>query len=463
MAGLDLLEKNSQKLYASSGKIREFLNNLLDEQSFVETDVFLSGDSALYGEVPFGEGVVTGYGAIDGHPVCIAIQNPEVLGGSLGYAHAKKILKIAKRALGDNLPLISIIDSAGVRIGEGLTALDAFAELIGTINKLRKTSTHIAVINGTATGLMSVYAGLSDCIFISENGSLSLSPPASVSAKAGHDKKAVDVLGVTMHSNTSGLASFSYKDSNELRTSLSYLLPFINEQIIVSSDDPNRTAAALNTDASKNELLLALADNGKYLEVNAGYAEGISTVLATVNSVTVGIVVVDGKVLDKKAIKKIKNFIKFLNKYNITLINLVDSEGATSSLQDEECGIVKLAAKLCAVVSSSDIAKISVIIGSAIGFAYTTLCSKAMGYEYVLAFPNAKLSPLTADAAISFLNKEQLVGIDNALEKREELKRKYEQEETNPFVSAKDGGVDNIIEPALLRPYIASALTLKIR
>jgi Acetyl-CoA carboxylase, carboxyltransferase component (subunits alpha and beta) len=190
MADLKTLEENTAKLLSVSGKIRKFLAEFLDKDSFVETDVFLSGENQFYKDVPYGEGVITGYGEIAGNPVYVAVQNPEVLKGSVGKAHAEKILKCIERADKNGAPMITVIDSAGVRIGEGLPALDAFGKMIAAINEQRRHNYHISLINGTSAGLMSVYAGLSDFILAAEGSSASLNPPLRGGSGRGARQKA---------------------------------------------------------------------------------------------------------------------------------------------------------------------------------------------------------------------------------------------------------------------------------
>jgi Acetyl-CoA carboxylase, carboxyltransferase component (subunits alpha and beta) len=284
-----------------------------------------------------------------------------------------------------------------------------------------------------------------------------------VGAGAGLDKKPAEILGASVLAS-GGRAQFTYKTPKEAAEIVADIFDYLDEEAVERSDDPNRTYAPLNEKIDAENILKAVCDDGKYLEVSAKFCPDVKTVLSSINSLPVGIAITNatGKApkLTKAAIKKIKNFIKILVDFDVPLINFVDSEGIASTLKEEEEGILKSAANLFASVSNADnITKISIIYGSAVGISYTALCSKSLGYDFVAAFPQAKLSALTSDAAVNFIYKPDIDASADPVKARESLKEKYETLEQNPFVSAKDGGVDNIIEPALVRPYLASVLT----
>ncbi|MDR3185191.1 MAG: hypothetical protein LBU04_00005 [Christensenellaceae bacterium] len=472
---IELLNQNLTALKDISAGIRKFLTKLLDEYSFVETDVFLSGDNLVYDKAPLGEGVVTGYATIDGNPVYIVAQNAEALNGSFGKAHAEKLLKNINRAIKNGLPLISIIDSTGLRIGEGIAALDGYSKVIAAARRLMQHASHIVVVKGPAVGLMAVYATTSDFIFMassdgkaSEKGngpSLSLGAPMVISAKATQSKKGSEIVGAQFHATKSGLVAASYKNEKELRASIISVFEYLDGVHIDNKDDPNRVSLNLNKEIKPEALLSAIVDDGKYVELYKEWTSSVRTVLASVNSIPVGIVLTNANgsspKIGRDGIKKIKKFIDVLSKYKLSLVNLVDCEGIIDNLDAEQSGILSDINDLfLAVIDSDKITKISVVTGSAIGAAYALLVSKSTGYDFVVAFSSAKISAISAEVAAGTLYLNQLNGAKDPIKARIELEEKYKLEESNPFIAAKDGSVDNIIEAGLLRPYIASALTM---
>lgn len=458
---LGLLKDNTSKVFSQSKKIREFLLNIIDENSFVETDVFMSGKSFLDGSDALGEGVITGYGTIKDYPVCIVAQNAEVLGGSLCKAQADKILKCIARSINTNTPLISIIDSVGARLGEGMSVLEGYGEIIAAVADLRNYVPHISIIKGNAIGLMGMYAATSDFVFMSENSVLSAQPPLTLAANVSDVPQ--KMLGNKVFAENSLLTTISFKKPEELSDKIANIYTLLVDAVIDSEDDPNRASDILNTVATADNLIAALADADSAVEMYAEYTKDIKTVLATVNSLPVGIVVTNSEKLNKKSIKKAKAFVKLLDKYNLPLITLVDSQGLEGELETEQQGLILEGAKLIAAISQTDIPKIAIITDNAIGFSYVALVSKSTGFDYVLAFANAKIAPISSDAAASIIYNKELKQKGEPLELRAKLAEKYRIEEMNPFISAKEGYIDNIIEPALTRPYVASALMMLVK
>lgn len=458
-----LLADNKKKIVDATADIRAYVNSVIDASSFVETDAFVSGKSFLDGSEAAGEGVLTGYASIGGRNVAIVAQNVKVLGGSFSRAGATKILKCIKNAIKKNMPLISVLDSRGARLGEGVDMLEGYAEVIAASAELKNYVPHIAIIKGNAVGLAGVYAATADFVFMGAESVLSLGTPQAVIASAGMNKKAVEVLGVKNYTENNSVATFTFKDIKEVGAKIVSLFNLIDEPLCNSSDDPNRTTAALNNGVTADGVLTALCDDKKYIELFAEFGKSVKTVLASVNNVPVGVVAFNangkGGTLCAKCMKKVKKFIKILTAYDIPLITVVDSEGVKSTLEQEEDGIVLSAARLMTKIAQSDIPKISVISGKAIGFAYAAFASKGAGFEYTLAFPDAVIAPVSAEIAVATAdNTDEIRAAKDPIALKARLKERFETEEANPFVSAKDGYVDNIIEPALVRPYVASIL-----
>ncbi|MDD4315799.1 MAG: carboxyl transferase domain-containing protein, partial [Clostridia bacterium] len=455
---IGLLNDNTSKVLSRSQKIREFLSEILDKNSFVETDVFLSGKSYLDGSDAFGEGVITGYATIRDYPVCVVAQNSEVLGGSLNKAHADKILKCIKKSMNTEVPLISVIDSSGARLGEGVAVLEGYAQIIAAAAEHRDYAPHIAIVKGPSVGLMGMYTALADFVFMSERSVLSAMPPLTLSENVSD--VAQSLVGQKAYAENSLISTVHFKDAEEIPDKVAKIFDYLGEGIIESNDDPNRTSDVLNAQSNADNLLSALADKDSAIELFTDYTKDVKTYFVTINSLVTGLVVTNNDRLNIACLKKIKAFVKILEKYNIPLVTLVDVEGIDGDLTGEQKGLVLGGAKLLRRISLSTIPKISVVTGSAIGFGYVALVSKSIGFDYTLAFANARIAPISSEAAAGVIYAKELKGEGEPLELRQKLAEKYRAEEMNPFVSAKEGYFDNIIEPALLRPYVASALSM---
>ncbi|MGI6213460.1 MAG: carboxyl transferase domain-containing protein [Christensenellales bacterium] len=463
MSGIKMLRAKANKIEKATKGIREFIAEIVEKDSFVQTDVFMAGESFLDGSEALGEGVICGYANLGDYPVTIIAQNAEVLGGSLGKAHADKILKAIDRAQKTKTPLISIIDSRGARLGEGLSALEGYAAITAKVSLLKRNVPHIAIINGNAIGHMSIYAQTADIMFMGKDGIMSFNPPMAVLASSGSAKAPGEVFCAANHAKHNNTCAFTYEKPSEIKHTLNKLFDYMQKPIIENEDNPNRVAAELNKAAGAQALLEALCDEKQYLELYAGFAPSVKTVITSVNSISAGIVQTkaDGvtSLLDENAVKKIAKFVSFLQAYHIPLITLIDCEGVKSDIDSELGGISAVCAELAECIAASGIAKIAVVTGSAIGYAYTVLCSKALGFDYTLAFADSTLLPINADTAISVINVKEIESASNPVAAREKLAEFYKSRQGNPFIAGKEGYIDNIIEPALLRPYVASILT----
>ncbi|MDR3293718.1 MAG: hypothetical protein LBT20_06445 [Clostridiales bacterium] len=466
MEKIKILDQNSDLLTKASSKIRGFIDEIVDPKSLVETDVFLAGKNFLDGTEALGEGVVTGYATIDGNPVYLFAQNAEVLSGSLSRAGADKISKNIEAAARAGVPFISIIDSAGARIGEGIGVCEGYSKLFSkAANELLGSVPHIAVVKGNCVGLMSVYTALADFVFADEKAKISVNAPLVVAAAS---KTAVDALTVKNTAGKSGSAAIVYKTGAELKEKLTELLDLLppDADYIAAgdyTDDLNRTSENLNTSADYASLFAAVADDGKTLELYADYAKEVKCALGKIAGITTAFVAFDptvNKFITVNGLKKISRFVYSISDFNIPLINFVDSKGIEPSLESELNGLSGEAANLITNIALADNRKIAVITGNAIGYAYSAFASKALGYDYVLATVDSVISPINPETATVLLYDEELKKAVDPVAKREELNKKYAEDSANPYIAAKDGYVDNIIEPQLIRPYLASILTM---
>lgn len=460
MKNNSLLQNNIKLINDATKKIKSFAFDLIDDGSFVETDVFTAGKSFLDCGEALGEGVVTGYATIGNRPVHFFAQNQEVMKGSFGEAHAKKILKVIRKAVQTGTPLISIIDSNGARVGEGVAMLEAYSEVINAINLARENITHICIIKGNCVGMMASIVAMADFVFMADSAIMSVASPQAVASKEKDYPKLNAILGYKAISEKCDVADFSFKTTKELAEKLNYILTICGGEVEECEDDANRETPALDKAYKVDVALKAICDNQKYIIANENYAKEVVTAYALINSISVGIIALDSSVnngyISANGIAKADKFISKCDENGMPIISLVDCKGVNASLEDEVNGLAGKLASLMAKLASCSTPMISVITGKAIGLAYSVFASKGIGFDYTLASADSIISPVNTATGSSIEYAEQL----KAGEDRAKLEARYAELEQNPFISAKDGYIDNIIELSTMRPYIASALMM---
>ncbi|MCX4362957.1 MAG: hypothetical protein OSJ74_06210 [Clostridia bacterium] len=471
--------------------IKSFVESIVDAESFVETDVFLTGKSFDDATEALGEGVLTGYATLGGNPVHLFAQNADVLKGSLSKAHADKIYKCMQRALKAGTPFISIIDSCGARVGEGASVMEGYAKLIAGGVELADEVPHICIVKGVAVGMMATFAAGADFVFMSKDAVMSVNSPMYLVSDAKSfpvDYKAQ--LGFKAYDGKSDVAQFVFNDSKDLSAQLKKLTSVIFEDETDSSDDPNRVNPNLEKKITAKQRIEMIFDEKSVIEYCPAYAKEVVCSFAKLNGISVGILATEGDYISAEGLDKANSFVEKLEAYNLPLITLVDSLGINPTLAQELGGIAKRANALMKTVATSSIAKLGVAVGNAVGFAYSALMSKALGFDYALATSGAVVAPIglqvskvIATDQLNELKKtakdlEQNKGVDaDALAKAMayfqkvmaniDVKGKSEEEvyalmQANPIVAAKDGYIDNVVEATNLRPYLASALMMTL-
>ena len=458
MSNFNLLQDRTELFNGATGDVRKFISNLVDADSFVQLGTFMVGASALSGDETPGEGVVTGYATIDGSPVYLFAHNAGVLGGSFGFAQARKIISVMNKAIEAGVPFISIIDCSGARVGEGVDMLEGYSALLSTAVKLKYNVPSIAIVKGKCVGMMATYCATADFVLAGKDAVVSFNPPTVVAAKEGINKPLNEVFGAAQ--SKSELITATFADVAALRAQVCELLSFTELYSTDDSDDPNRIDEALSDCTSVYRLSL-LVDNGRYFEYAPHVGEDTICAFARINGMTVGIICSNTAVSDltsMPAIKKATAFVKVLVKFDIPLVTLVDSNGVKTCYECElKCASQRTADLIEAIAQLPS--KVSAIVGNAVGFAYTAFCSKSLGYGYSLAVCDAVLSPVASSVAVD-LFADEIAASTDPLAARSVIEQKYVVDCANPFIAAKDGYVDNIIEPKALRPYIANALLM---
>ncbi|MBQ4444206.1 MAG: hypothetical protein II896_06105 [Clostridia bacterium] len=455
MSQINRLEEVQARLAEATKDIRAYVDGLVDESSFVEMNAQAEGVSRLDGAPIAGEGVLVGTATLFGYPVVVVAQNAGALYGSFGRATADKICRAFDLAQKRGIAVVSVLDSKGARVGEGVDMLEGYGAVLKRASQFYEANgLHVCIVKGQATGLMATFAAIADFRLMEEGGALSILAPQVVAAKTGKPHEAVTSA---LANAQKGTVDFVCENGEETSAVLHDLWDWF-VGVYRSEDDPNREAPALSEGYTVDALLDALADDGDYLEWRKETGKAARCVLAHVNGVAVGVVACDyaeSPVLDAKAAKKVLDFQVVLSRAGATLITLVDSDGFENN---EDGTLLDSMAGLATYMADEDIPRVAVAVGRAVGAAYTLLASKGMGFDYSLAFPDAVIAPVRPEAAVHLEYQDELKEKGNTPEVRKAIEKAYAEDYGNAFDAAKKGYVDEVIDPSTLRPYVANAL-----
>ncbi|GHU36323.1 propionyl-CoA carboxylase subunit beta [Clostridia bacterium] len=448
------------------------LSLLFDEGTFVETGAWVKKrETGLPGDFGDYEGIVTGYGAVDGRLVFAFSQDFARKSGALSEAGIKKILAVYSQAEKNGAPVVSVFDSAGADVTEGIDALAGYASVFTKASTLSGVIPQYAVVAGTAAGFASALAEIADFVFIEKtNGKIFVGSPFVIKNK---DANAGSETYNAEYAVKSGLAAKIADGEDklfaEVRTLIGYLPSNnLDEGVYIDADDDlNRKTDEIASLISGGKydikkVIAAVADNGKFYEVYEGYDVNIITGFIAVGHETVGVVATnpadgEGKVCPG-ALDQAARFVNVLDSFNIPVMTLVDSEGVIVSASAEKAQFPLYLAKLSAAYANATVPKITLNIGKAYGAAYAALGSKGLGADTVFAYPTAQISILAPDTAVELLYGDVILKDKDPAAKRAELISKWEVEDSSPTEAAASGAIDAIIEPAQTRQMIASSL-----
>ena len=439
-----------------SGKqtARERVNMLLDDGSFVEQGM-LACDA----------GVVTGSGTVDGRPVYVFAQDFAVMNGAVGAAQAKKIVKVLELARKTGTPVVAMCDSNGARVGEGASALEAYADIFAHMARLSGVVPMITMVLGPCVGAAAMMTQLSDLVLVAKPaGAVLAAGPQVLSSTMGKDLKAEE-LGGGKVAVENGAAHFAFETEEEAFETVKDLLCMLPANNLEDSpfsaeEDMNRVVEGLEAGADGRDVIAKLADSGSVLEVGEGFT-GAVTALAKMAGRTVAFVYTGkGDTCDKR-MEKIARFVRFADCYNIPVVSLVDSTGLELfKTVDRQLNVVKAASKMIYAYSEATTVKVALVIGHAIGAAYVAMGGSANA-DATYAWPGAVISPMTGEAAIQVMWKDQIKeSTGDAVAARAELAAKYEAEVADGVNAALAGLVDDVIDPADSRKMIIAALEL---
>ena len=451
-----ILESAGVEKQKQSGKLtaRERVSLLLDGGSFVE-------QSMLFADA----GVVTGCGTVEGRPVYVIAQDFAVMDGAVGEKQAKKIVKVLELARKTGTPVVTLCDSNGARVGEGAAALEAYADIFAHMARLSGVVPMIAVVAGPCVGAAAMTAQLSDIVLVAKPaGALLVAGPQVLASTMGKDLKAED-LGGGKTAVEHGAAHFACETEEEAIATVKTLLGMLpannlEDAPFAPEEDMNRLVEGLAAGADGREVITALADTGSVVELGKGFT-GAVTALGRMAGRTVAFVYTGkGDTCDKR-MNKITRFVRFADCYNIPVVSLVDSTGfELFPTIDRQMSVMKAASALVYAYSEATTVKVTLVIGSAVGAMYVAMGGSANA-DATYAWPGAVISPMTGEAAIQVMWKDQIKASQgDAVKAREELAANYEAEVADGVCAATAGLVDDVIDPADSRKMVIAALEL---
>jgi len=462
---------------------RERIDLLFDPGTFTEIDTLVKPRYETYPggkSSRLGDGVVTGFGLINGRRAVVASQDATVMGGSLGEMHANKIVKAMRMALTYGCPFIAINDSGGARIQEGVDSLGGYARIFDMNCEASGVIPQISLIMGPCAGGAVYSPALTDFVFMTSNSYMFITGPNVVKAVMQEDVSFEELGGGLMHSQESGVCHFLTGDDREcldrVRTLLSYL-PGNNQDdppYVPPLDDAQRSVAELEkivpTDPHKpydvRKVISAIVDDGRFFEVHQLWAENIVVGFARLNGYVVGIVanqpLVLAGVIDIKASIKATHFIRICDAYNVPIITLQDVPGVLPGKEQEFGGIIRNGARLIYAYSEATVPKLMVILRKSYGGAYCVMSSKGLRGDLLYAWPNAEIAVMGAEGAVNILFRREVQTAENPDERQQELVEEYETKFNNPYVAAARGLIDDVIEPRETRRILIKSLELTL-
>lgn len=490
----ELRERQEQALHAGTkraietqhakGKLtaRERLDLLLDPGSFVETDMLAIHRANHFGmerrRIP-GDGVVTGYGTIDGRRVCVYSQDFTVFGGSLGEVMAEKICKIMDISMRMGVPCIGIQDSGGARIQEGVVALSGYAEIFWRNVQASGVVPQLSLVVGPSAGGAVYSPAITDFIvMVKETSHMFITGPEVVKSVTGEEVSFEELGGAITHATKSGTAHFAVEDEDEAfetaRRLLSYLPPNNMEDAPrrVPTDDPARADEELlhiipdspNQPYDMREIIRRVVDDGEMLEIQPGWAESVVIAFARLNGRPVGIVGNQplhlAGVLDSNSSVKGARFVRFCDAFNVPVVSFVDVPGFMPGTSQEWGGIIRHGAKLLYAYAEATVPKLTVVTRKAYGGAFDVMASKPLRADMNFAWPTAEIAVMGPQAAVNIVFRKEIERAEDPVARRDALVAEYTERFANPYVAAERGYLDEVIEPQQTRLRLIQALEL---
>lgn len=483
----DALKKQYSKEQAAKqhvkGKLtaQERIGLLFDKGTFEEIDAFVMPASTPveFGKIDrkYGDGVIVGHGRINGRLVFAYAQDFTIMGGSLGLVHSRKITKVQEMALKMGAPIIGMLDSGGARIQEGVASLSGYASIFHNIIQSSGIIPQISVIMGPCAGGAVYSPALTDFVFMVNSTSyMFVTGPNVVKEVLNEDVTSDGLGGAEVHARKSGVAHMIYDDEENtilaLKKFLSYLpsnnvenppsvtddkaIPDINEKLRdIVPDDPNKAYDV-------RDVINQVADRNSFFETSELFGASLVTGFARLKGRTLAIVANQPKVLagvlDIDSSVKGARFIRFCDAFNIPILTFEDVPGFLPGVDQEHAGIIRHGAKLLFAYSEATVPKITIILRKAYGGAFIVMNSKFLGGDFNYAWPSAEIAVMGPDGAVAILYRKELAESKDPVELKKELVKKYRDKIANPFIADESGYIDEVIDPAMTRQKIISAL-----
>ncbi len=479
MGGAKAVARQKEK-----GKLtaRERLDLLFDSGSFQETDMFVKHRCVNFEmdkeDVP-SEGVITGYGLVNGRPVCAYSQDFTAMAGSLGEMHAKKICKIMDLALKSGIPMIGLNDSGGARIQEGVDALSGYGQIFFRNSNASGVIPQISAIMGPTAGGAVYSPAMTDWIFMVKKSSyMFITGPEVIKSVTGEEVDFEELGGAMVHNERSGVAHFACDSDQEAIENIRKLLTYLpannmeDPPIQAPDDDPQRMEPELDDIIPDNpnraydmkKVIHSIVDNGDFFEPHQHYAKNIIVGLARLNGYTIGVIanqpMNNAGSLDINASDKATRFIRFCDAFNIPLLTIADVPGYYPGTKQEWGGIIRHGAKLLWCYSEATVPKMLLVTRKSYGGAYLAMCSKDLGADIAFAWPTAEIAVMGASGAASVIHRKEIKSADDPQGKRDEKIKEYEEFFSNPYCAANRGYLDGVIVPRETRPRLISALEI---
>jgi acetyl-CoA carboxylase carboxyltransferase component len=461
---------------------RERIEKILDPGSFVELDELVEHRCSNFGmekTVFPGDGVVTGYGTVEGRIVYVFSQDFTVIGGSLGEAHAKKICKVLDLAIANGAPCVGINDSGGARIQEAVDALSGYGNIFFRNVKASGVVPQLSVIAGPCAGGAVYSPALTDFVYMVDKvGIMHITGPQVIEAVTGEKVTSEQIGGARAHNQTSGVAHFYAANEDECYAQVRKTLSFLPGNNLEdpprkeTADDPSRVDMSLReivpTNPNKGydvrDGIKKIVDDADFFEVQPMYAMNIVTGFARVGGRAIGIIANQAKVmagcLDIDASCKAARHIRICDSFNIPIVTFEDVPGYLPGLNQEMGGIIKHGAKLLYAYSEATAPKITIVLRKAYGGSYLGMCSKDLGADVVLAWPQAEIAVMGAEGAANIIFRKEIESADDKAATRAEKIEEYREAFANPYAAAARGYVDRVILPEETRAALHQALSM---
>ncbi len=458
---------------------RERILSILDAKSFHEYDLFVEHagrDFDMDKKFLPGDGVITGTGSISGHPVCIYAQDFTVAGGSLGWAHAKKITKIMDHAMKLKIPIIGINDSGGARIQEGVNALAGYGEIFYRNTQASGVIPQISVILGPCAGGAVYSPALTDFVFVVDKVSkMFITGPEVIKTVLGEEISMEELGGAKVHAEITGNAHFFAESEEECFDQIKQLISFIpwnfEKKAETFPKKPPKTRQyniddIMPTDPRQpydvRDVIKSISDDSEFLEIHEYFAANIVIGFSRIAGQTVGLVanqpLVLAGVLDVDSSDKAARFIRYCDSFNIPLITLVDLPGYLPGVEQEHAGVIRHGAKVLYAYSEATVPKITVIMRKAYGGGYIAMCSHHLRADFVCAWPTAEIAVMGPEGAANIIFRNEIKNAENPDEMRKQKIKEYKNKFSNPYVAAAYGYIDAVVEPRETRNFLVHAL-----